>query len=92
MVLINLGEKISHPRGSGNDRNSDTYLLQNESNRHDKTVEDSFPASDPPSNTPMSGVGRTNLEVPTGQNPEFTEIGASQFEYGRRAKTADTER
>lgn len=74
----------SHPRGSGNDRNSDTRRLKNDDNLQDKTSEDSFPASDPPSNTPLSGVGRTDREVPAGAKVDFKEDGAAQFEYGRR--------
>ncbi len=81
--------KTAHPRGSGNDANSDTRRLYDEENLQDKTNEDSFPASDPPSNTPVSGVGRTNREVPVGTKADFKENGAEQFEYGRRtaAKT-----
>ena len=76
----------SHPRGSGNDPNSDTRRLQDEDNLLDKTVEDSFPASDAPSHTPISGVGRTNKESATGLPSDFKENGAKQFEYGRRTE------
>jgi hypothetical protein len=83
----------AHPRGSGNDLNSDTRRLQNEDNMQDKIGEDSFPASDPPSQTPISGVGKTNREVPVGTPSDFKENGAAQFEYGRRteAKTLNFE-
>ena len=77
-------QKKAHPRGSGNDANSDTRRLHDEENLQDKTNEDSFPASDPPSNTPVSGVGRTNREVPVGAKADFKENGAEQFKYGRR--------
>ena len=53
----------NHPRGSGNDQNSDTRRLENEDNLQDKTDEDSFPASDPPSQTPIFGVGRAERKV-----------------------------
>src|SRR4051812_6878593 len=75
-----------HPRGSGTDVNSDTRRLQDEENRLDKTVEDSFPASDPPSHTPISGVAKTHREVPVGASANFKENGAEQFEYGRRTE------
>ena len=78
-------QKKSHPRGSGSDLNSDTHRLRDESNLQDKIIEDSFPASDPPSNTPLSGVGRTDREVRTnGPKSEFKENAADHFEYGRR--------
>jgi|GEM_PF-3921610 len=67
-----------HPRGSGNDKNSDTRRLNSDENRLDKTVEDSFPASDPPSQTPISGVGKLPAD--------FKENGAAQFEYGRKTE------
>lgn len=97
MATPNTGDlsrgRSAHPRGSGYDQNSDTRRLQNEDNLQDKTIEDSFPASDPPSNTPLSGVGRTDREVPTGMKSDFKENGAAQFEYGRRteAKTFNYE-
>ena len=78
--------KAAHPRGSGNDLNSDSRRLRDEDNLQDKTIEDSFPASDPPSNTPISGSGRTNREVPVGMKSDFKENGAEQFEYGRRTE------
>lgn len=77
--------KTSHPRGSGNDANSDTRRLSDEENLLDKTNEDSFPASDPPSTSPIAGVGRTNREVPV-NTKKFKENGAEQFEYGRRTE------
>jgi hypothetical protein len=75
-----------HPRGSGTDINSDTSRLRDEENLQDKTIEDSFPASDPPSQTPISGVGKTNREVPVGAPSDLKENGAAQFEYGRRTE------
>lgn len=78
--------KTAHPRGSGNDMNSDTRRLQDEDNLQDKTIEDSFPASDPPSNTPISGVGMTSKEVSPDKTTDFKENGAKQFEYGRRTE------
>lgn len=83
----------SHPRGSGTDQNSDTRRLQDEDNLQDKTVEDSFPASDPPSQTPMSGTGRKHRDIPASMASDFKENGAEQFEYGRRteAKTFNFE-
>jgi hypothetical protein len=73
-----------HPRGSGTDINSDTRRLRSEENLLDKTVEDSFPASDPPSHTPISGVSKAKpiSNVPS----DLKENGAAQFEYGRRTE------
>jgi hypothetical protein len=46
----------AHPgQGSGADKNSDESRLRDPENRLDKTDEDSFPASDPPSHTPVVG-------------------------------------
>lgn len=91
--------KKGHPRGSGHDLNSDTARLHDEQNMQDKTVEDSFPASDPASNTPVSGVGATrnswseDSQNPAGTPKDFKDNKAAQFEYGRRteAKTFNYE-
>lgn len=73
-----------HPRGSGSDKNSDTRRLRSEENLLDKTNEDSFPASDPPSQTPISGVTRAR---PIGDVPsDLKESGKAQFKYGRRTE------
>lgn len=45
----------SSNQGSGLDKNSDTSRLKSREDLLDKTVEDSFPASDPPSKTPITG-------------------------------------
>lgn len=45
-------------RGSGNDLNSDPVRLKDPENRLDKMEEDSFPASDPPSTSPITGFGK----------------------------------
>jgi hypothetical protein len=59
-------------RGSGSDRNSDTRRLQDPENLFDKASEDSFPASDPPSTSPLKGVGgrSVNKEVGKTSDPE----------------------
>ncbi len=59
---------------------------RDQQNLQDKTVEDSFPASDPPSQTPIIGIGRANRETATGLPSDFKENGAKQFEYGRRTE------
>ncbi len=71
-----------HPRGSGNDKNSDTRRLVSEDNMQDKTVEDSFPASDPPSQTPMTGAKQVRNDLPK----NFKDDAQAQFEYGRRTE------
>jgi hypothetical protein len=73
-----------YARGSGSDKNSDTRRLHSEENLLDKTNEDSFPASDPPSHTPISGVTRAR---PLGEVPrDLKESGKAQFQYGRRVE------
>lgn len=47
-------------RGSGSDRGSDSSRLKSREALLDKTDEDSFPASDPPSSSPITGFGRAN--------------------------------
>lgn len=74
----------NHPRGSGNDINSDTRRLHSDENMQDKTVEDSFPASDPPSQTPISGVSKAK---PLGDVPDDLKNNkVAQFEYGRKTE------
>jgi hypothetical protein len=48
-------EPMPKASGSGKDKNSDQKRLRDPENLLDKTVEDSFPASDPPSQTPVTG-------------------------------------
>lgn len=84
-------------RGSGSDINSDLDRLDNEENLQDKTEEDTFPASDPPSHSPMTGVGRRGRQNssddaesrdPSGLAPDFKDDKAAQFEYGRRSQAS----
>ena len=87
-----------HPRGSGHDINSDLERLRDEQNRQDKIDEDSFPSSDPPSYTPMTGFGRADRERaphdeipepdPSGLEPDFKNDKAAQFEYGRKSQAS----
>lgn len=53
-----LREQARDMRGSGADKNSDSTRLNNPENLLDKMEEDSFPASDPPSTSPITGIGR----------------------------------
>ena len=66
-------------RGSGSDLNSDTSRLSVTENFYDKENEDSFPASDPPSNSPLRAAGRS-LPANFKDNPR------AQFEFGRRSE------
>lgn len=80
-------------RGSGSDINSEVGRLEDEENLQDKTEEDTFPASDPPSHSPMTGVGRKKREPevsrdPSGLKSNFKDDKAAQFEYGRRSQAS----
>jgi hypothetical protein len=76
-------------RGSGSDKNSDTSRLGKDQNLLDKEVEDTFPASDPPSHSPMTGVGRgAHGEDPSGLPSNFKNDKAAQFEYGRQSQAS----
>jgi len=90
-----------HPRGSGHDINSDLERLRNQDNLQDKIDEDSFPSSDPPSHSPMTGFGRADHERrsedsrgkipepdPSGLEPNFKNDKAAQFEYGRKSQAS----
>ena len=77
-----------HQRGSGSDLNSDSRRLQNEENRRDKVVEDSFPASDPPSTSPMTGIGARTKRAPGELPADFKDNPVEQFKYGRRVEDA----
>ena len=50
----------SDRRGSGTDANSNSGRLNDQENYLDKMAEDSFPASDPPSFSPITGVSETS--------------------------------
>ena len=72
-------------RGSGSDRNSDSRRLNDRENYLDKLAEDTFPASDPPSTSPITGVGERN-DDPSHLPSDFKDNKAAQFEYGRRSQ------
>jgi len=55
-------------RGSGSDRYSDSSRLKSREALLDKTDEDSFPASDPPSSSPITGFGRVS-DASVAQSP-----------------------
>lgn len=76
-------------RGSGSDKNSDTRRLANPDNLQDKREEDTFPASDPPSTSPLIGFGR-RAEPFLGEDlpSDFKENPRAQFEYGRRSQAS----
>jgi hypothetical protein len=88
-------------RGSGSDKNSDTSRLRDPENYQDKVEEDTFPASDPPSHSPLTGVGRTygdtgaggesdsepNSKSKSGDVPaDLKNNPKAQFLYGRRTE------
>lgn len=64
---------VREVRGSGSDPNSDTERLNNPENFQDKLGEDSFPASDPPSTSPMTGVGHASSDVSQEQRSRVDE-------------------
>ena len=78
-------EKRNH-RGSGSDVNSDSSRLGDHDNLLDKIDEDSFPASDPPSHTPVTGTARKGNADPSGLPRDFKNNKAEQFEYGRKSE------
>lgn len=100
--INHAGERpsVKETRGSGSDSNSDTRRLENRENLLDKTEEDTFPASDPPSMTPMTGMGRASRDKDKDDQhqmtPEerahlpndFKENTVEQFKYGRRSEAA----
>ncbi len=53
--------------------------------RLDNMVEDTFPASDPPSTSPLTANGGPHEAAGT-VPPDLKESGAAQFEYGRRTE------
>lgn len=77
---------VRETRGSGTDKLSDTERLKSPDALQDKTEEDTFPASDPPSTSPVTGVG------PDTNNPEdvddFKNNPKRQFQYGRKTEEA----
>jgi hypothetical protein len=88
-------------RGSGSDKNSDTSRLRDPENYQDKVEEDTFPASDPPSSSPLTGMGRTYGDTGAGGDAgvgreSYTESKGvpedlkdnpkAQFLYGRRTE------
>jgi hypothetical protein len=75
-------------RGSGSDANSDVNRLNNPENLQDKAIEDTFPASDPPSTSMFTGVGKSNDDTysVSGLPPDFKDNPKAQFEYGRRSE------
>jgi hypothetical protein len=80
-----------HPRGSGHDRNSDTQRLAQDENLLDKAVEDTFPASDAPSHSPVADGSRGSApkgEDPSGLPSNFKDDKAAQFEYGRQSQAS----
>lgn len=81
-------KKDSVARGSGSDVNSDSRRLSDADMLEDKTIEDSFPASDAPSHSPISGAGRTKSEIPSSLPEDFKENTAAQFEYGRKSEAS----
>ncbi|HVK60920.1 MAG TPA: hypothetical protein VM432_05190 [Bdellovibrionales bacterium] len=70
----------------------DTSDETNEPFSYDVEVEDTFPASDPPSTSPMTGVGRNVHERrpkdPSGLSKNFKNDKVEQFEYGRRSEAS----
>ncbi|MES2964753.1 MAG: hypothetical protein V4760_12745 [Bdellovibrionota bacterium] len=97
-------ETTRDQRGSGSDINSEVGRLHDDDNLQDKIDEDSFPASDPPSHSPMTGVGRTESESkprqvheeserethddPSGLKANFKNDKVAQFNYGRRSQAS----
>lgn len=75
-------------RGSGKDANSDTRRLANPENLMDKQSEDSFPASDPPSTSPITGVGERRMDRAGSLPADFKDNKVEQFKYGRRVEQA----
>jgi hypothetical protein len=61
----------------------DTSGSKLQSERLDNMVEDTFPASDPPSTSPVTGMGSSHGSTAP---PNLKESGAAQFEYGRRTE------
>lgn len=74
-------------RGSGTDINSNTERLRDPEVMQDKTEEDSFPASDPPSTSPVTGVTDDLVPRDASDLPEdFKDNTAAQFRYGRKSQ------
>jgi hypothetical protein len=79
---------FNETRGSGTDINSDSRRLRDPENLQDKALEDTFPASDPPSRSPMTGIGDSNDKTYSisGLPKDFKDNPAEQFKYGRRSE------
>jgi hypothetical protein len=80
--------QMTDTRGSGSDLNSDTDRLENSENLRDKMDEDSFPASDSPSTSPVIGVGSSSRRKPGALPADFKDNPVEQFKYGRRVEDA----
>lgn len=75
-------------RGSGSDLNSDSERLKDVDNLQDKVEEDTFPASDPPSHSPMTGVNRGNEGATYGSEAPDTGKSQDRHETSSRADDA----
>lgn len=96
-----LNRSASLEKGSGSDKNSDHGRLKNTENRFDKMDEDSFPASDAPSQTGRSGSLGSPAQVASGEMSsakaalkesglpaDFKDSKMAQFEYGRKSEAS----
>jgi hypothetical protein len=92
--LQDLNQSATMEKGSGSDRNSDQRRLQNEDNLIDKSVEDTFPASDPVSQTGargsqgIRGDHQESSSDDSGLPADFKDNKAAQFEYGRKSQAS----
>jgi len=96
-----LNRSASMEKGSGSDKNSDHRRLHDTENRLDKMDEDSFPASDAPTQTGRSGSLGSPSQVQAGEMnssksaldesglpADFKDSKTAQFEYGRKSEAS----